>query len=200
MSGRGENNEDEPEIRIIKNDLVFKGWSRCYRAQYDQRRRDGEIQRVNWEYRDNGSAAAVLPYNPVENTVVLIRQFRFPAYVAGHHGRLWECCAGIIDTGETPENCARREILEEAGYEALRLISHGHCFSSPGALTEQLYLFIAEIGPARPGAGGGLAHEGEDIEVVEMPFEAAMALIGRGEIVDMKTLLLLHILQGAYHS
>ncbi len=197
---RDEDNDDEPKIRIIKNDLVFEGWSRYYLAQYDQRRRDGSIQRVNWEYRDNGSAAAILPYNRVKNTVVLIRQFRFPAYVADHHGRLWECCAGIIDPGETPEDCARREILEEAGYEALKLTSHGHCFSSPGALTEKLYLFIAEIGAAKPGAGGGLAHEGEDIEAVEMPFEEAMALAKNGKIVDMKTLLLLHILQGAYHA
>ncbi len=195
MNGKDEN---KPEIRILKTELVFEGWARCYRARFEQRRRDGAVQQVNWEYRDNGEAAAAVPYNPVQDRLVLIRQFRFPAHVAGHRGRLWECCAGIIDAGETPEDCARREIMEEAGYRAQKMVSHGACFSSPGALTERVYLFIAEIGAAEPGAGGGLAHEGEDIEVVEMPRAEALRLAETGQIVDMKTLLLLQILQNEY--
>ena len=190
--------DDLPQITVLGTDLVYEGWSRCYRARFEQRRRDGRTQRLNWEYRDNGDAAAVLPYNPQTGTVVLIRQFRFPTYVAGYRGRLWECCAGIIDRGETPQVCARREALEEAGYEVQKLHPHGFCFSSPGALTERVHLFIAEIGAAIPGAGGGLAQEGEDIEAVEMPVNEALELLGAGEIVDMKTQLLLQILKSEY--
>ena len=139
-------------------------------------------------------AATVLLYDPARDSVILTRQFRLPALVNGGRTGLIETCAGLIE--EDPATCAAREAEEETGYRAKKLVRLFELYSSPGGLSERLTFFVADYDPAdRVGGGGGLAHEGENIEVLELPFDEAYAMIARGEIVDMKTVVLLQWLK-----
>jgi nudix-type nucleoside diphosphatase (YffH/AdpP family) len=136
----------------------------------------------------------VLLYNRERRTVVLTRQFRLGAYLNGGDGFLLEAAAGVLE-GADPADRVKREAREETGYEIERVEPVMQLFPSPGSLTERIHLFTAEYDPARRcGPGGGKAEEGEDIEVVEMDFDDALALIETGGINDAKTvLLLLHL-------
>jgi len=119
------------------------------------------------------------------------RQFRLPAYLAGHDDLLIEAAAGMLDD-ETPEKRIRAEAEEEIGYRLQDMRKVFEAFMSPGAVTEKLHFFVAEYAPSmRVSSGGGLADEGEDIEVLELPIDEALAMISDGRIVDAKTIMLL---------
>jgi len=138
----------------------------------------------------------LLLFDPARGSVVLTRQFRFPAYVNGRaDGLLVEACAGLLD-GDAPEDAIRREVAEETGYAVRAPRKLFEAYMSPGSVTEKLHFFVAAIDAGertrdRVGAGGGDASEGEDIEVLELPLAEALAMVGRGEIEDGKTILLL---------
>jgi len=155
----------------------------------DYRRSDGTWQRQNREIFDRKHAAAVLPIDPKRGTVILVSQFRLPAFLTGHRKPLVEVIAGALDN-DAPDVCAHREAMEEAGVEVSDLKEVFNCFMSPGAITERIHLFVGTYS-GRAGKGGGLHDEGEDIEVLEMPLDDAMTMIRRGEIVDAKTIALL---------
>lgn len=177
-------------VKIEKAEPLSHGWARLDRYTLRYQRRDGREDRLVREIHDHGNGAAVLPYDPARGTVLLVRQFRLPAYLAGEDGFLIEACAGLLD-GDDPETCARREAGEELGVRVSRLRPQGAVFLSPGAVTEQVSLFLADYDHAAfTGAGGGHAHEGEDIEVLEMPFADMQAMMKDGRIRDAKTLLL----------
>jgi nudix-type nucleoside diphosphatase (YffH/AdpP family) len=155
------------------------------------RRANGEWQTLNREVYDRGNAAVVLPYNLAQGTVVLVRQFRYPAYVNGYDDLLIEAPAGLLDN-ESPEVRIRAEAEEETGYRLGEIRKVFAAFMSPGSVTEKLHFFVAEYQPdMRIGSGGGIASEGEDIEVLELPVDRALAMIGDGRIVDAKTIMLL---------
>ncbi len=155
------------------------------------RRANGEWQTQERETYDRGNAAALLPYNPRQRSVVLVRQFRYPAYVSGHDDLLIEAAAGLLDN-ESPEVRIRAEVEEETGYRLGEIKKVFEAFMSPGAVTEKLHFFVAEYEPSmRVGDGGGLASEGEEIEVLELPIDQALDMIGDGRIVDAKTIMLL---------
>jgi nudix-type nucleoside diphosphatase (YffH/AdpP family) len=138
-----------------------------------------------------GDAVTVLPVDRARDKVLLIRQFRWPVFEWGVTETLIEAVAGKLD-GDTPETCARREAMEEAGVTlgALELVSY--CFPSPGAVKERMTAYLADYDSTSPReAGGGHAHEGEDIEVLELPLDQAYAMIATGEIIDLKTIMLL---------
>jgi nudix-type nucleoside diphosphatase (YffH/AdpP family) len=123
--------------------------------------------------------------------VVLTRQFRFPAFVNGHDGMMVEAPAGLLDQA-TPEQRIRAEVEEETGYRVGEVRKVFEAFMSPGSVTEKLFFFVAEYDAAsKVSAGGGIEAEGEDIEVLELPFEEALAMVRRGDIVDGKTIMLL---------
>jgi nudix-type nucleoside diphosphatase (YffH/AdpP family) len=127
----------------------------------------------------------------LQRSVVLTRQFRYPAFVNGHHALMVEVPAGLLD-GAEPEECIRAEAEQEAGFCVRSPQEVFRAFMSPGSVTERLHFFVAEYEPGdRIGAGGGIEAEGEDIEVFECPFDEAMAMVSRGDIVDGKTILLL---------
>ncbi len=158
---------------------------------FEWRRANGEWQTQERETYDRGNAAALLPYNPRQRSVVLVRQFRYPAYVSGHDDLLIEAAAGLLDN-EPPEVRIRAEVEEETGYRLGEIKKVFEAFMSPGAVTEKLHFFVAEYEPSmRVGDGGGLASEGEEIEVLELPIDQALDMIGDGRIVDAKTIMLL---------
>ena len=178
-------------IRIKKVEVLSKGWSTLKKTTYDFRRRDGSWQTQSRETYDRGDGCAVLLYNRERRTVLLIRQFRFPAYVNGHPEPLIEVCAGLLDTAD-PESCIRKETAEETGYRIDRPVKVLESFMSPGSVTERLHLFVAEYDPAsRVNAGGGVESEEEDIETLELGFDQALAMVKSGEILDAKTIMLL---------
>ena len=158
---------------------------------FEWRRGDGEWQTQNREIFERGNAAALLPYNLAQRTVVLVRQFRYPAYLNGYDDLLIEAAAGLLDD-ETPQVRIRAEAEEETGYRLGHIRKIFEAFMSPGAVTEKIHFFVAEYDPTmKVGSGGGLAAEGEDIEVLELDFEQALAMTGDGRIVDAKTTMLL---------
>ncbi|HVU20724.1 MAG TPA: NUDIX domain-containing protein [Rhizomicrobium sp.] len=176
-------------VRIRDEHVLSQKRYKLSAYDIDYRRSDGTWQRQNREIFDRKHAAAVLPIDPKRGTVILVKQFRLPAFLTGHKKPLVEVIAGALDD-DAPDVCARREAMEEAGIEVSDLREVFNCFMSPGAITERIHLFVGTYS-ARAGRGGGLHDEGEDIEVLEMPLEYAMAMVDRGEIVDAKTIVLL---------
>ena len=181
----------EDRIRIHKVETLSDDWFVLKKTTFDYRRNDGTWQRQSRETYDRGHGATILLYNRERRTVVLVRQFRFPAYVEGHPGFLIEAPAGLLDQA-TPEVRIKAEVEEETGYRIGEVHKVFEAFMSPGSVTERLHFFVAEYDPAsRPGVGGGVAEEGEDIEVLELTMEQAMAMMASGEIADGKTIMLL---------
>jgi nudix-type nucleoside diphosphatase (YffH/AdpP family) len=169
-------------------------WGRFDDYQVTHGTRDGGALTVTREVYDHGSSAAVLLYAPETGTVILTRQFRLPAHLNGDEAWMIEVPAGMLD-GEAPELAAQREALEETGYAPQALVLMFNTYASPGSLTEKCACFLGRYTPGKKAeAGGGLAHEGEDIEVLEITLDAAMAMVASGEIVDAKTILLLQAL------
>jgi len=155
------------------------------------RRNNSVWQTQHRETYDRGNGVAVLLYNLRRKTVILVRQFRYPALVNGHDGLMIEATAGALDDAD-PEARIRGEIEEETGYRISEVHKIFEAFSSPGAVTEKLHFFVAAYEPEmRVSAGGGLVDEGEDIEVLELPFSEALTMIADGRIVDVKTIVLL---------
>ena len=178
-------------IRVRDVRLLSDNWYVLKATTFDWRRADGTWQTKSRETYDRGNGAALLPYNLAARTVVLTRQFRYPAYVNGHDDLLVEAPAGLLDDA-TPEERIRAEVEEETGYRLGAIRKIFECFMSPGSVTEKLHFFVAEYDAAmRVGDGGGLESEGEEIGVLELPFDEAMAMIERGEIADAKTIILL---------
>jgi nudix-type nucleoside diphosphatase (YffH/AdpP family) len=160
-------------------------------ATFEWRRADGEWQTLTREVFDRDDAAALLAYNLAQRTVILVRQFRYPAYANGYDDLLIEAAAGLLDK-DTPESRIRAEAEEETGYRLTHVKKIFEAFMSPGAVTEKIHFFVAEYDPTmKIGSGGGLASEGEDIEVLELPIREALEMVGDGRIVDAKTIMLL---------
>ncbi len=179
-------------VRIVDVQLLSNDWYVLKKNTFDLRRRDGQWQRQSRETYDRGNGATILLYNTVRGTVVLTRQFRFPAYVNGTpDGRLIETCAGLLDQDD-PATCIRREVEEETGFRIHAVSKVFEAYMSPGSVTERIFFFVGEYTAAdKVSAGGGEAHEGEDIEVLELPLDQALAMVASGEICDGKTIMLL---------
>jgi nudix-type nucleoside diphosphatase (YffH/AdpP family) len=160
-------------------------------ASFDYRRGDGVWQQQKRESYDIGDAAAVLPFDRARGMVLLIKQFRWPVFEWGIKRLLIEVIAGKLD-GDTPIDCIHKEAMEEAGLTISNPRLLADCFVSPGAVKERVSLFVADYDSRAPRAkGGGHEQEGEDIVVLETTLDQAMAMVAKGEIVDMKTIALL---------
>lgn len=179
------------EVTIVSRELLSENWGTLSKYVIEMRARDGSRERHVREVYDHGHAAGVLLCDPDRGTVILVRQYRLAVELGGDDPALIEVCAGLLD-GDDPETCARKEAEEETGYRP-RTVSHVcDVYASPGSLTEKISLFVGTYGPdSRVSDGGGLPHEGEDIEVLELPFETALGMIRSGGIIDAKTVLLL---------
>lgn len=181
-------------VRIQSVETLSQKWGTLKSTTFDYCRSDGRWESQTRESYGRGDGAVVLPYDRDRGTVLLVRQFRLPAYQHGHDEPLLEACAGLLD-GDDPETCARREAEEELGYRVRDLEFAFAPFMSPGSFTERLSCFLAAYDASdRISAGGGHVDEGEDIEVVEMLLDEARAAIDDGRIIDGKTIaLVLHL-------
>ncbi len=178
-------------VKLRENKILSDDYYVLRRADFDFRRSDGTWQNQTRESYDIGEAAAVLPFDKKHGKVLMLRQFRWPVFEWGYRELLIEAVAGKLD-GDDPEACVIREAMEEAGVRIFNLRLVSHAFVSPGAVKERPSFFLADYdSTAVREKGGGHADEGEDIEVLELGLDDALAMIPRGEIVDLKTIMLL---------
>ena len=179
-------------LRILEERVLAHDWFLLRKTTFETRRRDGRTQVVSRETYDRGNGAVLLLFDAARATVVLTRQFRFPAYVNGcADGLLIEACAGLLD-GDDAESAIMREAAEETGYVPRAPRKVFEAYMSPGSVTEKLSFFVAEYDAAdRASAGGGAHAEGEDIEVIELPLARALQMVESGAIEDGKTIMLL---------
>lgn len=179
-------------VRIKKVEVLSDDWYTLKKTTFDYLRNNGEWQTQSRESYDRGNGATVLLYNLEQQTVILTRQFRFPAYVNGlADGLLIETAAGLLDQA-SPETRIKAEAEEETGYRVHNVQKVFDAYMSPGSVTEKLYFFIASYDPdSRLSTGGGIEAEGEDIEVLELDFRNALSMIETGAVQDGKTIMLL---------
>jgi nudix-type nucleoside diphosphatase (YffH/AdpP family) len=179
-------------VRVIEQRVLADDWFVLKKTCFDYRHSNGQWQRLHRETYDRGDGATLLLFNRERETVVLTRQFRFPAFANGlPDGMLVEACAGLLDD-EAPQAAIRREVQEETGFRIDMPRKVFEAFMSPGSVTERLHFFVAEYeAKDRVNEGGGDASEGEDIEVLELTLDRAMAMVHGGEIQDGKTIMLL---------
>jgi nudix-type nucleoside diphosphatase (YffH/AdpP family) len=184
-----------PTFEIESEETLSHQWSWLRKFVCRYTRRDGRVERQVREIHHHGHGAAVLPYDATRGTVLLVSQMRLAAWLEGHTEPMIEACAGLLD-GDDPATCVVREAEEELGYGIRNVRELTSVFMTPGAVTEKLTLFLADYTPeCRIGAGGGLEHEGEDIEVLEVPLTEAQQMALDGRISDAKTTMLLLYLE-----
>lgn len=182
----------DPQIKIQKTEILSNNWYILNKVTFDYQKNDHSWITQKREVYDRGNGAAILLYNSNQKTVILTRQFRLPSYLNGNKtGMMIEVCAGLLDQ-DNPEQCIIRETEEETGYRICKVEKVMESFMSPGAVTEILHLFVGEYNETmKVSEGGGLEHEQENIEVIEMSYESAYSMIATGEIKDAKTIILL---------
>lgn len=181
----------QDRVRVLEERLLSDNWYVLKTTRFAFRRRDGTWQDQWRETYDRGNGAVVLLYNQALRRVVLTRQFRYPAFVNGWDDLLIEAPAGLLDDA-SPEACIRAEAEQEAGFRVREPRPVFAAYMSPGSVTERVHFFVAEYDAGdRVGSGGGLEHEGEDIEVLELDFDRALAMVASGQICDGKTIMLL---------
>lgn len=190
-------------IKNIEKEALSENWYTLNNYSFEYKKEDGSWETQRRESYDCGDGAAILLYNRTMKTVVLTRQFRMPTYVNGNHdGMMVEVCAGLLD-GLSPEECIKKEALEETGYNVNEVQQVMVTYMCPGSVTQKLYLFIAAYDESlKVNEGGGALDETENIEVLEYPFTEALDMISCGEIKDAKSVMLLQYaaLKGIFES
>ena len=183
-------------VKILSTEILSKNWYTLRKVTYEYLRKDGNWQTQSREAYDRGNGAAILLYNTTLKTVILIRQFRMPTFINGNaSGMLIEACAGLLDK-DNPEDCIKRETEEETGYKITDVKKVFEAYMSPGSVTEMLYFFIAEYShDMKVNDGGGIEHEQEEMDVLELPIDKALQMIETGEIQDSKTIMLLQYIR-----
>ena len=185
------------DLSIESRETVWNGRFPVEVIHFRRRQFDGMFSHpLRWELLRRGRAAAVLPYDPISDRVLLIEQFRLPAQIAGIDPVLIEIPAGLCDTGEAPEAAAHRELREETGVAADRLELIADVLLSPGAADERVAVFAGRVSVAAGGLDGlighaGLAAEGEDIRLRSWTADAAIAAAFDGRIVNSVTMIAL---------
>ncbi len=179
-------------LKNIKTELLSDNYYTLNKLTFDYQLRNGEWVTQMRECYDRGDGAGILLYNKEKGTVILTKQFRMPTFLNDNKdGLLMEICAGMLDKDQ-PEACIIRETEEEVGYRLKEVKKVYEAYSSPGVLTEKMHFFIGEYTDAmKVSDGGGVESEHEDIEVLEISFEKAIAMLNNGEINDTRTIVLL---------
>ncbi|PWJ54077.1 nudix-type nucleoside diphosphatase (YffH/AdpP family) [Dyadobacter jejuensis] len=180
------------KVKILKTEVLSDNWYVLRKITYEYTKKDGTKQTQSREAYDRGNGATILLYNKSQRTVVLTRQFRLPTFVNGNEsGMLIEACAGLLDK-DNAEDCIKRETEEETGYKVTDVRKIFEAYMSPGSVTEIVHFFVAEYTKSmKVNEGGGVDHEEENIEVLEMEIDQALAMVESGDIKDGKTIMLL---------
>lgn len=178
------------KINSIKN--LSNNFYILDKINFDYKTKNGTWQNQNRESYNRGDGAAILLYNPIKNTVILTKQFRMPSFLNGNkNGMMIEVCAGLLDKNDAI-TCIKNEAEEETGYQVLNPKKVFEIYSTPGAVTEKIHYFTAEVNETmKISEGGGLESETEEIEVLEITFDKALKMMYSGEIQDAKTIILL---------
>ena len=188
-------------MRVSEVRLLSDHWYRLHATTFDYLGDNGEWTTQVRETYDRGNGATILLYNLAARTVLLTAQFRYPAYINGHgDGVLIETAAGLLDNDD-PETAIRREAIEETGHRVGEVEHVFDAFMSPGSVTEKVHFFAAPYDAGtREHDGGGLAHEGEEIGLIEPTIDEALAMVDDGRIADGKTIMLLQwaVLRGPF--
>ncbi|WP_144186709.1 NUDIX domain-containing protein [Elioraea rosea] len=186
-----------PRVTVHAIETIWRGHNALQRVSFSFLGHRGETRGpANWELLRRGRAVAVIPYDPVRDTVVLIEQFRLPALAAGLAPWLVEVAAGLADGAETDEEVAIRETREETGLELTALAPAGRFILSPGISDETIAVFAGRVDAASgDDRHGGLAEEHEDIRVFTLPATEAFAMVADGRILNITTALALLWLQ-----
>jgi ADP-ribose pyrophosphatase len=175
----------EPRVEVFEQAVCYQGFFRLERYRLRHRLFSGAWSReMVREVFERGHAAAVLPYDPGRDQVVLVEQFRIGALRAPEGPWLLEIVAGIIEPGETPEEVVRREAIEESGCVLQDVVPICDYHVSPGGTTERIALFCGKVDAAHIGGIHGLAEEAEDIRVLVVPADEAIALLHAGKILS----------------
>lgn len=179
-------------IKIKETTVLSDNWYILNKVTYEYQKNNGEWETQEREAYDRGNGATILLYNSEKKSIILTKQFRLPTYLNGNtDGMLIETCAGLLDK-DNPTDCIIRETEEETGYRVTKVRKIFESYMSPGSVTEILYFFVAEYDHnMKVSEGGGVDHEQENIEVVELQFDTAYDMISTGEIKDAKTIMLL---------
>ncbi|MBM0107816.1 NUDIX domain-containing protein [Steroidobacter sp. S1-65] len=178
-------------VRVEDVVTLSDDWYVLKKTRFSFLRSDGTWQTQSRETYDRGDGATILLYDVTRRTVVLVRQFRYPAFVNGHDDLLIEAPAGLLDERD-PAKAIRDEVQEETGFHVGDVQRIFDAFMSPGSVTERLHFFVAPYrSDDRRSDGGGAVEEGEDIEVLEPTIETALAWIAEGRVRDGKTIMLL---------
>lgn len=187
------------KVDIIKKKRIFDRFFKIDEVTLRHERYDGdmteELTRFSFE---RGESVAVLLYCPEEGEIILVEQFRYPAYSAGSSGWLLEIVAGSVPPGDDLESTACKEVMEETGYAIPPggLIKMGVFFASPGGTSERVHLYMAHVLESdRREKGGGNDHEDEDIRVARFSFEEVLSLAEQGKLEDAKTIIALFLLE-----
>ena len=197
----GRDLDGNPDVRVVDVELLAAAWHVLRRTTLEYRGPSGEWETQQRETYDRGNGATILLYDAERRTVLLTRQFRYPAYVNGHpDGMLIETAAGLLDDDD-PATAIRRETVEETGVEVGELEHVWDVYMSPGSVTERIHFFAAPYdASARRGDHGGLAAEGEHIDLLELGIDEALEMARDGRIRDAKTIMLLQwaVLHGPF--
>lgn len=179
-------------VKILNTEILSDNWYTLKKITFEYVKKDGSHITQSREAYDRGNGATILLYNKQQQTVILTEQFRLPTYINGNeNGLLIEACAGLLDE-DNAEDCIKRETEEETGYKITDVRKIFEAYMSPGSVTEILHFFIAEYTKdMKVNDGGGVAHEEENIEVLEMQIQDALKMIETGRIKDAKTIMLL---------
>lgn len=180
-------------IQILNKETLSEKKYLLQYINFEKPDEDGIFHNLAREVYFRPDAVAVLLVDEQQEKLLLTKQFRLPTFLNGSDsGYIVEVCAGLIDEGETPEQTAYREVMEETGYQIGDLTKIGGAYASPGATTEYLHLFIAGYTSETDHQKyGGLKDEGESIELVELSFYEAKEQLQQGAIRDIKTIALL---------
>jgi nudix-type nucleoside diphosphatase (YffH/AdpP family) len=186
------------KVTVKKVDRILDDYFKVDRAVIQFEKFDGnmtqEMVRMNF---DRGDSVAAIIFNTTKNTIILIKQFRYPVYTRDND-QAWsvEIVAGMIEPGSSPEESIYREILEETGFQAQQLKPVFNFYSTPGGSNEKIFLFFARVTQEdRIEKGGGLIEEGENIQLFEVSPKTAFKMLDAGEILDAKTIIALQWLK-----
>lgn len=183
------------KVEVINKEIVFNDFFKIEKAKLKYEKFNGAMSetttRLNFE---RGDAAAAIVYNTDTGKAILVNQFRYPCYSKAR-GWLTEIVAGMMDSGETPEETIRREILEEIGYKVQTLQLLSTFFVSPGGSSERIFLYLALVNnDNKINKGGGLESENEDLKILEYNLDELSELLSKNELQDAKTIIAVNYL------